>query len=101
MVQSDALKKAKAKYYQKIKDDPNYKEKCKINHQEYYGKNKDKHLENCKKYYEQNKEKLLEMSKEKRDKSKLKNVMAKLENLTMEDVAKILIEARKTNLIDI
>ena len=24
---SDALKRAKAKYYQKIKDDPNYKEK--------------------------------------------------------------------------
>jgi len=101
MVQSEALKRAKAKYYQKIKDDPNYKEKCKQNHKEYYEKNKEKHMENCKKYYEQNKEKLQEISKEKRSNTKLKNVMSKLENMTIEDVAKILIEARKTKLIDI
>ena len=31
----------------------------------------------------------------------MKNVMSKLENMTMEDVAKVLIEARKTKLIDI
>ena len=33
---SDALKRAKAKYYQKIKDDPNYKEKMANNSKRYY-----------------------------------------------------------------
>ncbi len=72
MVQSEALKRAKAIYYQKIKDDPNYKEKCQKNHKDYYDKNKEKHPDNCKKYYEQNKEKLLKCSREKRCTNKMK-----------------------------
>ncbi len=42
---SDALKRAKAKYYQKIKDDPNYKEKMAKNSKKFYEENKEKQIE--------------------------------------------------------
>ena len=101
MVQSDALKRAKAKYYQKIKDDPNYKEKIANNSKRYYEQNKEKQIETCKQYYAENKEKLLQYSKDKRKENKIKAVVSKLENISVEDLAKILIEARKTKLIEI
>ena len=94
MVQSDALKRAKAKYYQKIKDDPNYKEKIANNSKRYYEQNKEKQIETCKQYYAENKEKLLQYSKDKRKENKIKAVVSKLENISVEDLAKILIEAR-------
>ena len=97
---SDALKRAKAKYYQKIKDDPNYKEKMANNSKRYYEQNKEKQIETCKQYYAENKEKLLQYSKDKRKENKMKAVVSKLENISMEDLAKILIEARKTSLLD-
>ena len=100
MVQSDALKRAKAKYYQKIKDDPNYKEKIANNSKRYYEQNKEKEIETCKQYYAENKEKLLQYSKDKRKENKIKAVVSKLENMSVEDLAKILIEARKTSLLD-
>jgi hypothetical protein len=100
MVQSDALKRAKAKYYQKIKDDPNYKEKIANNSKKYYEQNKEKQIETCKQYYAENKEKLLQYSKDKRKENKIKAVVSKLENICVEDLAKILIEARKTSLLD-
>ena len=100
MVQSDALKRAKAKYYQKIKDDPNYKEKIADNSKRYYEQNKEKQIETCKQYYAENKEKLLQYSKDKRKENKMKAVVSKLENISVEDLAKILIEARKTSLSD-
>jgi hypothetical protein len=101
MVQSDALKRAKAKYYQKIKDDPNYKEKIANNSKRYYEQNKEKQIETCKQYYAENKEKLLQYSKDKRKENKIKAVVSKLENISVEDLAKILIEARKTKLIEV
>jgi len=97
---SDALKRAKAKYYQKIKDDPNYKEKIANNSKRYYEQNKEKQIETCKQYYAENKEKLLQYSKDKRKENKMKAVVSKLENISVEDLAKILIEARKTSLLD-
>jgi len=100
MVQSDALKRAKAKYYQKIKDDPNYKEKIANNSKRYYEQNKEKQIETCKQYYAENKEKLLQYSKDKRKENKIKAVVSKLENISVEDLAKILIESRKTSLLD-
>ena len=100
MVQSDALKRAKAKYYQKIKDDPNYKEKIANNSKRYYEQNKEKQIETCKQYYAENKEKRLQYSKDKRKENKIKAVVSKLENISVEDLAKILIEARKTSLLD-
>jgi hypothetical protein len=45
---SDALKRAKAKYYQKIKDDPNYKEKMAKNSKRFYEENKEKQIEKTK-----------------------------------------------------
>jgi hypothetical protein len=49
MVQSEALKRAKAKYYQKIKNDPNYKEKMTMNSKKFYEENKEKQMEKSKK----------------------------------------------------
>ena len=65
MVQSEAQKRAKAKYYQKIKENPEYKEASAKRTKEYYENNKEKHMENCKQYYSENKEKLLQYSKDK------------------------------------
>ena len=56
MVQSEAQKRAKAKYYQKIKENPEYKEASAKRTKEYYENNKEKHIENCKQYYSENKE---------------------------------------------
>ncbi len=67
----------------------------------YYTNNKEKYIESCKQYYAENKEKLLEYSKNKRKENKIKSVISKLENISVEDLAKILIEARKTKLIEI
>ena len=46
---SHSFKRAKAKYYQKIKDDPNYKEKIAQNSKRYYEENKEKQIEKTKK----------------------------------------------------
>ena len=91
MVQSEAQKRAKAKYYQKLKENPEYKEASAKRTKEYYTNNKEKHIESCKQYYAENK----------RKENKIKSVVSKLENISVEDLAKILIEARKTKLIEI
>jgi hypothetical protein len=101
MVQSEAQKRAKAKYYQKLKENPEYKEASAKRTKEYYTNNKEKHMESCKQYYAENREKLLQYSKDKRKENKIKAVVSKLENISVEDLAKILIEARKTKLIEI
>ena len=101
MVQSEAQKRAKAKYYQKLKENPEYKEASAKRTKEYYTNNKEKHIESCKQYYAENKEKLLQYSKDKRKENKIKSVVSKLENISVEDLAKILIEARKTEPIEI
>ena len=74
MVQSEAQKRAKAKYYQKLKENPEYKEAAAKRTKEYYTNNKDKHMEACKLYYTENKEKLLQYSKDKRKENKIKSV---------------------------
>ena len=58
-------------------------------------------MESCKQYYAENREKLLQYSQDKRKENKIKAVVSKLENISVEDLAKILIEARKTKLIEI
>jgi len=70
---------------------------------DYYQKpeNKEKHTETVKKYYEANKEKINQHIKEKRESNKIKSVVSKLESIDMEVLAKILIEARKTKLLEI
>ena len=66
MVLSEAQKRAKAKYYQKLKENPEYREASAKRTKEYYINNKEKHMEACKIYYTENKEKLLQYSKDKR-----------------------------------
>ncbi len=60
MVQSEAQKRAKAKYYQKLKETPEHKEASAKRTREYYISNKDKHIESCKQYFAENKEKILQ-----------------------------------------
>ena len=58
MVQSEAQKRAKAKYYAKLREDPQYREDMARRQKEYYDKNKEKHLDTVKKYYQANKDKI-------------------------------------------
>ncbi len=48
-----------------------------------------------------NKEKIYEHIEEKRGQDKINSVVSKLENMSTEELAKILIEARKTKLLEI
>jgi hypothetical protein len=68
---------------------------------EYYNKNKENHLDTVRKYYQANKEKIYEHIKEKRGQDKINSVVSKLENMSMEELAQILIEVRKTKLLEI
>ena len=101
MVQSEAQKKAKAKYYAKLKEDPQFLEKMAKRQKEYYEKNKEKHLETVKRYFEANKEQINEHNKQKRQEKKLNNVLSKLEAIPIQDLPKILIENKKTKLLEI
>ena len=103
MVQSEAQRRAKAKYYAKLKENEEYRAYMAQRSRDYYQKpeNKEKHTETVKKYYEANKEKINQHIKEKRESNKIKSVVSKLESLDMEVLAKILIEARKTKLLEI
>jgi adenylosuccinate synthase len=101
MVQSEALKRAKAKYYQKKKLDPEFIKKNVEKAKEYFESHRDQHRETCKRYYEEHKDEITGKLKEQRDKKKLDDVKAKLEQIDTEQLAKILIEARKTKLLDI
>ena len=84
-----------------MREDPQYKEDMARRQKEYYNKNKEKHLDTIKKYYQANKDKIYEHIKEKRAQDKINSVVSKLDNMNMEDLAKILIQARKTKLLEI
>ena len=101
MVQTEAQRRAKAKYYAKLKESEEYKADMAQRSRDYYQKNKEKHNETVKKYYEANKEKINQYIKEKREGNKIKSVVSKLESIDIEVLAKILIEARKTKLLEI
>ena len=103
MVQSEAQKRAKAKYYAKLRESEEYKANMAQRSRDYYQKpeNKEKHNETVKKYHEKNREKIYQQVKEKRNENKIKTVVSKLESMDIEVLAKILIEARKTKLLEI
>ena len=103
MVQTEAQKRAKAKYYAKLRESEEYKANMAQRSRDYYQKpeNKEKHTETVKKYYEVNKEKINQHIKEKRESNKIKSVVSKLESIDIEVLAKILIDARKTKLSEI
>ena len=98
--QSDAVKRAKAKYYSKKKLDPEFMEQNRNKAKEYYIHNSERHQNKCKEYYLEHKQDIFDQAKQKRDKKKIVAVRAKLENIDIEQIAKILIEARKTRLLD-
>ena len=98
--QSEALKRAKAKYYNKKKLDPEFMEQNRIKAKQYYIHNTERHQNNVKEYYLEHKEYIVDQAKQRRDKKKLDTVKAKLENIDIEQLARILIEARKTRLLD-
>jgi len=100
MVQTEAQKRAKAKYYAKLRENEEYKKNMAQRTRDYYQQNKEKHLETCKKYYEINKSKLVQENKEKRQQTKLMYVISKLETMNKEVLAKILIDARKIKLLE-
>ena len=101
MVQTEAQKRAKAKYYAKLRENEEYKKNMAQRTRDYYQQNKEKHLETCKKYYEINKSKLVQENKEKQQQTKLMYVISKLETMNKEVLAKILIDARKIKLLEI
>ena len=98
--QSDAVKRAKAKYYSKKKLDPEFMEQNRNKAKEYYIHNSERHQNNVKEYYLEHKEYIVDHAKQRRDKKKIDTVKAKLELMDTEQLAKILIEARKTRLLD-
>ena len=98
--QTDAVKRAKAKYYNKKKLDPEFMEQNRSKAKQYYIHNSERHQNNVKEYYLEHKEHIADQAKERRDKKKLDTVKAKLENIDIEQLARILIEARKTRLLD-
>ena len=98
MVQTESQRRAKAKYYAKLRESEDYKANMAQRSRGYYQKNKE---ETVKKYYESNEENIYQNIKEKRDENKIKSVVSKLESIDMEVLAKILIEARKTKLLEI
>lgn len=98
--QSDAVKRAKAKYYSKKKLDPEFMEQNRSKAKEYYTHNSERHQNKCKEYYLEHKQDIYDQAKLRRDKKKINEVKAKLENIDLEQLARILIEARKTRLLD-
>ena len=98
--QSEAVKRAKAKYYNKKKLDPEFMEQNRNKAKEYYTHNSERHQNKCKEYYLEHKQEIYDQAKLRRDKKKLDTVKAKLENIDIEQLVRILIEARKTRLLD-
>ncbi len=70
MVQSEAQKRAKAKYYAKLREDPQNREDMARRQKEYYNKNKEKHLDTVKKYFKLIKIKFMNISGRKEDRIK-------------------------------
>jgi len=108
----ESVKKAKAKYYLKQKQDPEFIEKNRKRAKEYYDSKKNdpeyKELLNIKSkmYQELNKEKI---DKEKAKEyyknyyfnKKVKEVVLKLETLTVEQIAEILVINKKVKLLNV
>ncbi len=70
MVQSEAQKRAKAKYYAKLKEDPLHREEM-ARQKEYYNKNKEKHLDTVKNIIKLIKKRFMNILKREEDRIKL------------------------------
>ncbi len=98
--QSEAVKRVKAKYYKKKKLDTEFMEQNRNKAKQYYMHNSERHQNNVKEYYLEHKEYIVDQAKQRRDKKKLDTVKAKLDLMDTEQIVRILIEARKTRLLD-
>jgi len=98
--QSESLKRAKAKYYSKKKLDPEFMEQNRSKAKQHYIQNAEHHKQKCREYYLEHKQYIYDQAKQRRDKKKIDEVKAKLEQMDTEQLARILIEARKTRLLD-
>ena len=84
MVQTEAQKRAKAKYYAKLRENEEYKKNMAQRTRDYYQQNKEKHREHNKNYYQQKKrEKLLQDIQEKEN--ELVNYLKDLEKKQNEE----------------
>jgi hypothetical protein len=61
---------------------------------EYYIHNTERHQNKYKEYYLEHKQDIFDQAKQKRDKKKIDTVKAKLENIDIEQLTRILIEVR-------
>ena len=99
---TEALKRAKAQYYQSIKDKPEFLDRIAKNSKIYYDRHKDEpefkeyKIKHVKAYQEKNKEYYTNQRHERR----LKEVVEKLEELGFERIAEILIANKKVKLLD-
>ena len=99
---TEALKRAKAKYYQSIKEKPEFIERIAKNSKIYYERHKDEpafkdyNKAHVKEYQTKNKEYYANYRYEKR----LKDVVEKLEDLGFEKIAHILLANKKVKLLD-
>ena len=98
--QSETLKRAKAKYYSKKNLDPEFMEQNRNKAKQYYIQNAEHHKQKCREYYLEHKQDIYDQAKQRREKKKIDEVKAKLENIDIEDLARILIKSRETRLLD-
>ena len=100
--QLEGIKRSKAKYYQSIKEKPEFLERIAKNSKIYYDRHKDEpefkeyKIKHVKAYQEKNKEYYTNQRHERR----LKEVVEKLEELGFERIAEILIANKKVKLLD-
>ena len=71
MAQSEAQKRAQAKYYAKLKEDQLYREDMARRQKEYYNRNKEKHLDTVKNIIKLIKKRFMNVLKRKENRIKL------------------------------
>jgi len=99
----ESVKKAKAKYYQKIKNDPDFQENIKKNSKIYYERHKDEpeFKEAQRLRAKQHSEKNKEYYQNYRYEKKVREVTQKLESFGFERIAEILIVNKKVKMLDV
>ena len=99
----ESVKKAKAKYYQKIKNDPDFQENIKKNSKIYYERHKDEpeFREAQRLRAKQHSEKNKEYYQNYRYEKKVREVTQKLESFGFERIAEILIANKKVKMLDV
>jgi hypothetical protein len=104
--QAESMKRAKAKYYQKKKEDPEFVEMMREKAKTYYTVNKDvpeykeQHRLYTKKYYEMNRDRTNEYYQNYHHNKKVKELTQRLETFGFEKIATIVIANKKTKMFN-